>query len=1175
MKRSIALIIVGCLIAGLLSVPAGALAVPNASFEPVTFTQKATATLNTAIPSTYMSELYPKGQGNDKVAWAFAAVAVLEEASRQAFGSSENYSANHMRYALSNDSGNNLGFSRGYTASGNRHMVTAYLMRSTLGGPVFSAVDPYTSGTNNDGTITSPRPAANTKNNVQAARATGVVYIPDLSANPTDEEKSLYLGRIKENVFEQGAVACTLFFDEGFVKNGVFRYTGNHSSDHSVAIIGYNDAYQYTYTSYGDVEHYGNGAFLVVDSAYNNGQGGTYYVTYDSVIRDAYTVNGLARKLFDKTYEYDPYGLTNLIGVSGNTGYFSTVFTVQSEAEALAAVSFFAASENTEYSIYGAPVTTSVEDALDTAVQGNALRMSGGATSGVAELPGYYTVNFQKDEGIGAKNSQYVLVVKVTTPYSTTPIPLQSYSYGGSGRSGDCYISGDGAEWTDAYTNNIASVCLKAHVKTGVTIPAQKVILPTTDGASMKVGSKNYSVFVAALGHSYSMLPTFEPMNSNDIRTIEWYTGAIDSNVLTLAAVKNIVSSVATPTSSTSPSPSPSPSTAQSTATNAFVGNTGTFHANVLEDIHIRCLIIKKDGTSISDDIVISIREKDITDITLQATDITVKSNAPFGIKATVNPADTNQKLKWHVAADAEMNPFLLDYDSSDRFQQGRPILSVDEQGIFTPIMPGVCYVYASNEDGSIKSGVCKVTVDETPLTGVSLAKKKLKMVSGSSFTVPVVTKPRDATFNSFTWVSSDEAVAYVDNNGTITAVSAGEVTITATSYKGDFTASCVVTVNEGLNAVVKDGGSASFGMYGVRNGETVKWSFVGVGTDSSLYSDVFTTVIKGNKIKLSGIQPGKETLRAVIEEDYLDMNGETVSRVVREQTFVVACVIPLSKIGVKNELGENIKKLTLCYDPQDASRVYTVAVHAEAVKPEDATLLEFAWSSKNPEVAEAVQLPDGSAMIVPKGIGTAKIMVVNYNGNKKAYITVKVVLFPDSITLNKSEDITVRLGKSTTIKGTVNSGKNLKTVSYVISDSGTNETPHTAENPVAEISATGKIKTIRTGRVLITAVAAPYGEYAPNASVYVDVVVPVKSIELSEKKLLLLTGDKYALDVTYNPEDTTIRDFTVVSQKPEIVEAVIKDGRILITCLSAGVSKITVECGGKRTACTITVRNQ
>jgi hypothetical protein len=95
------------------------------------------------------------------------------------------------------------------------------------------------------------------------------------------------------------------------------------------------------------------------------------------------------------------------------------------------------------------------------------------------------------------------------------------------------------------------------------------------------------------------------------------------------------------------------------------------------------------------------------------------------------------------------------------------------------------------------------ITPNTTPVTDVTLDQTTLSLTTGSTGTLKATVAPEDATNQTVTWSSSDEAVATVDEKGVVTAVSAGTATITATATNGtestddDQSASCTVNVTK------------------------------------------------------------------------------------------------------------------------------------------------------------------------------------------------------------------------------------------------------------------------------------------------------------------------------------------------------------------------------------------
>lgn len=127
--------------------------------------------------------------------------------------------------------------------------------------------------------------------------------------------------------------------------------------------------------------------------------------------------------------------------------------------------------------------------------------------------------------------------------------------------------------------------------------------------------------------------------------------------------------------------------------------------------------------------------------------------------------------------------------------------------GIIRPTGVGSTEIVVFSSDSCL-TDTCRLTITEcaVSVTGITLdaTQLTLNLCTLQSFTLVATVQPEDATAKAVAWESANEAVARVVA-GTVTAVAAGTTTITATSTEGDFTASCIVTVedcNTGWNEV-------------------------------------------------------------------------------------------------------------------------------------------------------------------------------------------------------------------------------------------------------------------------------------------------------------------------------------------------------------------------------------
>ena len=107
------------------------------------------------------------------------------------------------------------------------------------------------------------------------------------------------------------------------------------------------------------------------------------------------------------------------------------------------------------------------------------------------------------------------------------------------------------------------------------------------------------------------------------------------------------------------------------------------------------------------------------------------------------------------------------------------------------------------DDDADTTCNVCGYVRTVTPgnvlVTGVALNKTSTSISVGNSETLTATVAPENATNKALTWASSDEDVATVAPDGTVTAVKVGTATITATATDGSGkSATCKVTVTDG-----------------------------------------------------------------------------------------------------------------------------------------------------------------------------------------------------------------------------------------------------------------------------------------------------------------------------------------------------------------------------------------
>lgn len=172
--------------------------------------------------------------------------------------------------------------------------------------------------------------------------------------------------------------------------------------------------------------------------------------------------------------------------------------------------------------------------------------------------------------------------------------------------------------------------------------------------------------------------------------------------------------------------------------------------------------------------VTVKVAAKDIT--VPDSLDVKLNDGNETTVEATVSPADaTNVKVS---------------YASTDE-----AVATVDKDGKVQILQPGECDIVTTlTQEG--KKVVEKKTHIKAfyEVEGITLDKTEGILTAGNTVTLNATVLPEEIADETIvTWTSSDEKVATVDENGKVTAIAAGEATITANA--GEKSATYKLTV--------------------------------------------------------------------------------------------------------------------------------------------------------------------------------------------------------------------------------------------------------------------------------------------------------------------------------------------------------------------------------------------
>ena len=391
-------------------------------------------------------------------------------------------------------------------------------------------------------------------------------------------------------------------------------------------------------------------------------------------------------------------------------------------------------------------------------------------------------------------------------------------------------------------------------------------------------------------------------------------------------------------------------------------------------------------------------QEKKAELVSLKDTEISMNNGSKISLQMTVEPLDFTDEVTWKST------------DTS--------VAEVDNSGVVTAKKIGSATIKVIVGDCSAS---CKVTVVQ-PVTRITLDCNSLTMESQEQYTLKTNISPNSASNKDLFWTSSDDKVATVDENGTITAISKGNAIITVQAAGGsDVKATCNVTVKN--NGYVVDDISEMESTHNYENNCSDYWIYTKKGAAA-------LKVIFDSKTE---IEDGFDYLYIY------DGSGENIGKYTGDQLAGATITVPgdTVKIQLISDDGGNAWGFKVTEIVEDSGYEKKEQIlsgtdsYVKTYRDNDFTLDSRVEKGNGTltfqSLNESVVTVNASGLVHINGAGSAKIKVTV--GETSLYKSTSMEI---SITVNKAaqnidaylSNSTISIGESATIYASCDTGR-------------------------------------------------------------------------------------------------------------------------------------------------------
>lgn len=539
-------------------------------------------------------------------------------------------------------------------------------------------------------------------------------------------------------------------------------------------------------------------------------------------------------------------------------------------------------------------------------------------------------------------------------------------------------------------------------------------------------------------------------------------------------------------------------------------------------------------------------------------------------------------------------------------------IATVDKNGVVTGKKEGQVTISCTTLDGGYVAN-CKVTV-VISANSVTLNKTNMTIQAGYNFQLKATVLPETATNKAVTWSSSNEKLAKVNENGLVSALAGGTVTITATTVSGGYTAKCTFNILQDPSGIELDynvrnmyiGQVATITAYVLpetatrkditwtsNNSKIVTVTSTGMVTALSPGTAIITAktnvggytttcaITVGDKVPVTGLQLDSSNIQLIKGEiatilatispsnasektiawtsSNKDVATVNPSGIITAEATGETIITAETKDGgyrkqCKVTVIQNVTGMTLAFDTLKLARGKSKTLKAN-IEPADASNKKVFWESSDDSVVTVTS----SGVLRAQGAGNATILATTEDGGYSAYCNVTVYVAVTGVTLSATK-VSIPKGEKRILTATIAPADALnQELTWTSSD----------ENVVRVDAITGQVTGRAKGTAKITVTTAD-GSFTDSC--IVEVIQLATSVNLSFSSISLDAGKNKTITATVNPAAATDRTVTWISSNEKVAK-VTADGTV--KAISAGTATITATSadGAASATCKVTVK--